>query len=112
VGAAEIVRLVRVERRVDAAEHDRRASLTCRAPHLVAPQRVPGVDADADDVAALDRRKIERFERFIGDHRVAVAPRRGGREDIQPPRGDDADAEGDMTWIDKMDAHALTTIAD
>ena len=51
VRAAELDRLVRIERRVNAAVDDVRAALARRAPDFVAAQRVAGMDADADDVA-------------------------------------------------------------
>jgi hypothetical protein len=66
VRAAEIERFVRVERRMDAAEDDRRAPRSRERADLVATQRISRVDADSDDIAGLDRPQIEGLERFIG----------------------------------------------
>ena len=66
-GAAELVGFLGIERGVDAAEDHRGAGRLGGAADLVAAQRVAGVDADADDVTRLDRREVERLERFVGD---------------------------------------------
>ena len=54
VRGAVLARFVRVERGVNAAEDDRRATLAREAADLIAAQRVRGVDADADDIARFD----------------------------------------------------------
>ena len=61
VGATEIVRLVWEERCVDAAEYDLGPALTRGAPHLVAPQRIARMDADADHVTRLHLLRVERL---------------------------------------------------
>ncbi len=71
--AAEVLRFLGIERRVDAAVDDHRAARARRGADLVAAQRVAGVDADADDVAGLHGLEIERLERLIGDPRIAEA---------------------------------------
>ena len=104
--AAEIVRLVREERGVDAAEYDLGPALTRGAPDLVAPQRVPRVDADADDVARLHLLRVERLERLVADDGVPEARRRRGREHEQPARRDDGGAERDVAWVHEKHAHS------
>ncbi len=74
-------------------------------PDLVAAQRVARVDADADDVAGGDDRRVERFERFVGDD----ADRRtragcGLCQHVQPAGRDDADAKRHVARIDQMNA--------
>ena len=103
--AAQLVRLVGIERGVDAAEHHDRPGLAGGPADLVAPQGVAGMDADADDVPAVDGAEIERFERFVGDDRVAERARRRGGDDEQPARRDDTDTERDVAGIDEADDH-------
>ncbi len=62
-----LARFVRVERGVDPAEDDRRATFAREAADLIAAQRVRRVDADADDIARLDRVGHERLERLVHD---------------------------------------------
>ncbi len=70
-----------------------RAARAGFASDLVSAQGVAGVDADADDVAGLDGRGIERIERLVAEDGIAAVKRRGGGEDVEPPRGDDGHAE-------------------
>ena len=70
--AAELVRLVRIERRVNAAEDHPGAALPRDPPHLMAAQRIGGVDADADDVAGLDGLGYNGFQRLVNDQRIAI----------------------------------------
>ena len=72
VRAAELVRLLREERRVDAAvTRPSRPRSRAELADLVAAQRVARVDADADDVAGAMIDGIERLERLVGDDRIA-----------------------------------------
>jgi hypothetical protein len=105
VRAAQVARLVRIQRGVDAAEDDHRTSGARSRPDLVAAKRVARMDADADHVSRLDRRGIERLEGLIGQKRNAVVRRRGGRQYIQPPRRDHADAERHVTRVDQVHPH-------
>ena len=93
VGATEFVGLLREERGVDATVDHGRAGLPRQTTNLIAAERVARVDADADDIASDDGRRVQWLERFVGDDRVAVVPRRRLRQYVQPPRRDDADAE-------------------
>jgi hypothetical protein len=94
------VRLVRKQRGVNATVDDQRAAFTGGVADLVATQRVTGVNADTDNVAGLDGRRLEHFERLVDDHRIAEARRCSGSQHIQPPRCNHTDAERDMTRID------------
>ena len=78
---------------------------------LVAPQRVAGVDADADDVAGLDGGGVDRVERFVHDDGIAELGWRRRRDDIQPARRNNADAERDVAWVDEMNSHRVSLSA-
>jgi hypothetical protein len=45
---------------VNAAENDEGASLFRKTPYCVAPKSIAGVNADADNIARVDRAQIER----------------------------------------------------
>jgi hypothetical protein len=98
------VSLVRIERSVDAAEHDPGASLARDTPHFVPPACVAGVDADADHVAGADRGRVQRFERLIDNAGIAPACSGGGGEHVQPAGRNHRDAERDMAGVDEVDA--------
>ena len=65
--AAVLAHFVGIERGVNAAEDDGRPASRAPAGRPIAAQRVAGVDADADDIAGRDGRRIERFERLVDD---------------------------------------------
>jgi hypothetical protein len=71
-------RLVGKQGGVNAAEHDPRTAFAGEAADLVPAQGVSGVDADSNDIARLDRCRIEHFQGFIRNEGVAELPR-GGR---------------------------------
>ena len=105
MAAAEVERFVRKERGVNAAEDDPRAALARDPADLVAAQRVARMDADADDVARRDGRRVELLERFVDDERVAEIGRRRRREHVEPAGRNDGHAKRDMAWIDEVDSH-------
>ena len=105
VGAPAFVRLVRIERRVDAAVHDPRPALARPLAEGVADQRVAGVDADADDVAGLDPAVVERLEALVDHDRIAPLAGGRGREHVQPAGGDDGYAEREVAGVDDEYAH-------
>ena len=114
VGAAPFVRLLGKERGVNAAEDDERAGRTGRAADGISAQRIAGVNADADDIAGPDGRRVERLERFVGDLRRAESFRRRVRKHVEPPRRHEADAERMVAGIDEMNgqvARHYTTLA-
>ncbi len=94
VGAASFMRLVGIQRRVNAAEDHRRAARSHGRTNLIAAQRISRVDADPDDVAGVDGVEIERLERFIDDAWPSVCGRCGRAQDEQPARRDHTNAEG------------------
>ena len=106
VRSPELVRLFRVERRVDSAEDNPRAGLAGLVPDFVASQRVTGVDADPDHVARTDVRRIEDVERLVADDRIPVLARRGCGQDVQPAGGDDRHSERQVARINQVNAHA------
>src|SRR5205085_8582216 len=58
----------------------------------------------ADHVAGRDRVEVERIERFIDDIRIAPAGAGRGGEYIEPPWGDDGDAERLLAGVDEVDS--------
>ena len=60
-----------VEGRVNAAIDDPCATLPREPANLVAAQGIPGVNADAHQIARLDGRGDEGFERLVNDDRIA-----------------------------------------
>jgi hypothetical protein len=65
------------------------------------------VDANADHVASLNRLRIQRFNRFVDQERIAPFGAGRGGEDVQPARSDHGDAKRLATRIDEMNPHAL-----
>ena len=102
----EFMGLVWIQRRVDAAEHDGRASGARSVPDLVAAKCVAGVDADPDDVTGLHAVDIERLQGLVDDLWPAIRGRCRPRQHEQPARRDDADAERQMAGVHKIDSHA------
>jgi hypothetical protein len=105
VGPAQLMRLVWIQRGVDAAEDDRRSPGPRGGADLVPAQRIARVDSNPHDVTRLDRVEVEGLERLIHDVGPSVGRRGGGAQDEQPPRRDDAHAEGQMTRIHQVDGH-------
>ena len=91
---------------MNAAVHDVRATRARVPADFVAAERVAGMNADADDVAGLDRCRIEKCQGFVDQYGIAVAFGRGAGQDVQPARRDDGGAERDMAGIDQMNFHA------
>jgi hypothetical protein len=90
---------------VDAAEHHPGAAFAREPPDLVASQGVSGMNADADDIARMNRRRVEYLECFIRDDWIPERSRRGGRQHVEPSRRDDANPEREMARIDQVDLH-------
>jgi len=65
------VRLLRIECGVNSAEDDVGTALPCQSPNLISTQRIPRMDADADDISTLDAAWIHRTECFIDHYGVA-----------------------------------------
>jgi hypothetical protein len=61
MGGSKLVCLIGVQRRVDATEDNRRASLPGEGTDFVAAKRVAGVNPDADHVGRLYAGNIERL---------------------------------------------------
>ncbi len=110
MGPAQLMRLFRKQCGMNSAEHHLRTRFACQFADLVAAERVPGVNPDADDIARGDRRRVERLQRFVRDQWIPVAARRGLGEHVQPARGDDAGAEGNVARIDQMDVHICCSL--
>jgi hypothetical protein len=50
---------------MDASKDDERASLLCKTPDSIPPQRISGVYPNADDIACIDRVQLKRLERLV-----------------------------------------------
>ena len=72
VAPAEAERFVRIERGVNAAVDDERTPVARDLADLVSPQGVARVDADADDIAGRDARRVELLQGLVGDARITV----------------------------------------
>ena len=103
--AAELVRLVRVERGVDPSVDHFCAGGVGGASDFVSSERVTGMDADADDVSGADGGEVERLERLVGQDRIAILGGCGGGQHVEPSRRDYADTEGDVAGVDETDVH-------
>jgi hypothetical protein len=105
MGGAVLAGLLGIQRRMNAAKNDERATLTCRTADFVAAMGVGGVDADADDVAALDERCVEWLQRFVDEVRITILAGCRGSEHVQPSRRDHSDTKLDVARIDEVYAH-------
>ena len=76
VGSALSVRLLRVQRRVNAAIDHPRAACARLPAERIPDQGVAGVHADPDDVARLQPGGIEPFQRLVDRDRIAELRRR------------------------------------
>ena len=90
---------------MNAAEDDKGASRPRGLSDPVAAQRIPGVNADADHVAGLDRVVFHPLQRFIDQERCAVPRRRSRREHVLPPGRDDGRTKRHVARIDEVNAH-------
>jgi hypothetical protein len=50
---------------MDTAKDNEGASLLCKMPDCITSQCIPGVDANANDIAALNRIWLKRFQSFV-----------------------------------------------
>ena len=65
----DAVRFLRIECGVNSAEDDIGAALPSQSANLIPAQGIPRMDADADDISALDAAWIHRSECLIDDYR-------------------------------------------
>jgi hypothetical protein len=72
VAAAEPERFIGIERGVNAAIDDEGTPVAGDLADLVSAERIACVDADADDIAGRDARRVELLQRLVGDARIAV----------------------------------------
>jgi len=105
VRGAEGRRLFRIERRVNPAKDDERAPLAGDLADCVALNGVARMNANPDDIAGRHGGRVPRLERFVRDDRIAVGLGGRGRKNIEPPRRDHANAEGERTGVDEMNLH-------
>jgi hypothetical protein len=105
VCAAQIERLVGVQRGVDAAEDYERPARPREGANLISAKGIAGVNADSDDIAGSNRLDREGFQGLVRDLRTPIRRRSRRREDEEPPRCDHADAKREVTWIHQMNRH-------
>ena len=99
VSAAEFVRFLWVQARMDSAVYNPGSSFPGQSPYLHPPQCIGRVNADANDISRCNMRRIHPSEGFIDNDGFAIARRCCPRQNKQPTRCDHADAEGDIAWI-------------
>jgi hypothetical protein len=68
---------------------------------------VGGVDPDPDDISWRDRLGVEPLQSLVNEPGIAVFPGRRRGEHVEPARGNDGDAERNITRIHEVNAHAL-----
>ncbi len=78
VGFAAFESLFRKQRGVNSAIDHPGAAAASHAADRVSAQGIAGVDADANDVAGLNRLGHNLFERFIDENGISDGQRRGG----------------------------------
>jgi hypothetical protein len=78
MGCAEFMGLVGIQGSVNATEDDIGAAFACQFADLVSPERIGGVDANANDISSLNSSGIYGIESFVHQGRVTVSFR-GGR---------------------------------
>src|SRR5262249_50433471 len=105
IGLPQSQGLLRVERRVNAAENYDGSALFRETTHGVAAKSVAGVNADTDDVTRPDFRRVQRIQCLVPNQGVTKFGGRCRREHIQPARGDHGRSEGCVTWIHEMNFH-------
>ena len=78
--AAQVPSLFWIESRVDAAVDNPGPALASHTADLHAAQSIAGMDADPHNIATLDELRLNLFERFISDDRIAILGRRSRGE--------------------------------
>ena len=76
---------------MDTAIDDPGSAFPGHPPDLHASQSIARVNANANNVAALNQLWLNLFERLVCDDRIAVSGRSCGSKDIQPTGGDNPD---------------------
>src|SRR6266487_3538187 len=99
------MRFLRIERRMDPAEHDPGPPLARDPSDLIAAQGVARVDAYPDNIPLVDRGRVQNFKSFVSDERIAEAPRRRRGQHVEPAGGDNSHAERKMTRIYQVHLH-------
>ena len=111
MGAAELLRLFRIERGVNAAEDHPGAALAAEAAQIIAAAGIAGVDADTDDIPRLQAGGIERLQTLVANDGVAVLRRRGAGQNVQPARCDDTDPKRKLVGVNQMNTHRSDLLA-
>ena len=71
MSVAQFENFLRIEASVNTTEHHVRAAFPGDAANFITAKRVPGVNADAHNVARMDARGIQLLQRFIANFGVA-----------------------------------------
>ena len=108
VRASEFVRLVRKQGCMNSTVDHECPSLASQPADFIAAQCVAGVNSNSNNVAGRNGCDIQLLQCFINDYGIAEAG--GGRsgEHIEPPRRDDADAEGFVARIDEINSQCAS----
>src|SRR6185437_1463472 len=105
VGRAQLKRLVRIERRVNAAKDHPRSTGTRDTPYLIAPQRVERVNPYTNHIPRMDCFRHDLLKGFVDDPRIAEAQWSCGSENKKPARRDHRSAKRTLAGINKMNRH-------
>src|SRR4051812_33725162 len=81
-----------------------RSTVACGAAKFEAAKCIRGVNSDADHIAGLEPMRIKALQSFVSNQRVAIAGWRRCGDDVQPPRRDHSNAEGDIARVYQMNA--------
>jgi hypothetical protein len=100
VSTAELLRLTRIEARMNTAKHDECSTVARHSSHIESSQCVGGVDADPNHIAWLNALGTNGLKSLINNNGSPVLRRSSGSKHVQPPRGDHANTEGDITRVD------------
>src|SRR5579864_5998627 len=99
---SELMRLLGIESRVDAAKDHPGAPAPRQLPNLVPTQRIAGVNANSNNITGMNSERLERLQGFIYKVRASVRIGSGSGQHIQPPRRYDRRPKRHIARIDQM----------
>jgi hypothetical protein len=104
--AAEFVSLLRIKRGVDAAVNYPDSPLARQPSNFEAAVGVAGVDSDSNDITGLELVRIKGLQSLVGNDRITIFRWRRRRQNVQPPRRDDANSKRHITRIYQVNRQA------
>src|SRR5271165_6070672 len=110
MSASEFERFFGIESGVNAAVNDIRPTSARSAADFVAAERIAGVNANADDIALMDRGGIQQGQCFVHQDGIAKRLRGGAGKYVQPAGSYDSSAERNVAGVDEMNIHACVAL--